>query len=611
MNKNRHILFGGTPELPLKADGHLTDAWLLLAIDGELSASDYVVVKDHVRACWTCRARKEHLERTIEDIVEYEQALVAPDMPPSSGGKAIFMARLDQLAAELGSPSLVRRWGLMLLQTYRLVFSSRVTWVTWVACSSLTVIVCFYVVLHRNTPVVSASELLQRAAASESGLFAGVSQPVMVQKLSIKVNGYKIARTIYRDRAGNRRASRADVSAQEESVTERAFQQSSLSWDDPLSPQAYSHWRDGIAEKRDVMTRVDGDLLRLDTTASSGPVAEASLTVRASDYHPVEENVRLRDESRVEIAELSYDVVAFASLSPDIFGNPISAPALKLPVITTSNKVADDAELAMTELQVRSALHNLGADLGEQIDVQPKKDGSVRVEGIAADDARRLQLVSALRAIPRTQVHIETVAQATTHQQAIQVSGPVRVAVMAGATPLLETSLKQRFPDDDQRTAYVNQTLALTQGASARVWALNRLAERYSPQQVALLDSVSRQRLGMLLGDHLSALREEINRLQNQLGQVLSPSSNTAAANTASSKFTSSEMPEHADDWRSHVHRMHSSVETVDESVAVLLTGSSTDEKDDPEAIEIGLRTTLTQLQAELQVLDQQIHKQF
>ena len=70
-------------------------------------------------------------------------------------------------------------------------------------------------------------------------------------------------------------------------------------------------------------------------------------------------------------------------------------------------------------------------------------------------------------------------------------------------------------------------------------------------------------------------------------------------------------MPEHADDWRSHVHRMHSSVETVDESVAVLLTGSSTDEKDDPEAIEIGLRTTLTQLQAELQVLDQQIHKQF
>ena len=608
MNKKRHILFGIPPEPPLKIDGHLTDAWLLLAIDGELAASDYAVVKEHVRACWTCRARKEHLERTIEDIVEYEQALVAPDMPPSFGGKAIFMARLDQLAAELGRPSLVRRWSLMLLQASRPIFSSRLT---WVACMALTVIACFYVFLQRNTPVVSASELLQRAAASETMSFAGVNQPVVVQKLSINVNGRKIERTVYRDRARNRQASRVDVSAKEESLAETTFLQSSLSWDDPLSPQVYSHWRDGIAEKRDVVTRVDGGLLRLDTIASSGPVAQASLTVRASDFHPVEENVRLRDENEVEIAEVSYDVIGFTSLSSDIFGSTVQPPALKLPVTTASNRIAGDEESAMTELQVRAALHNLGADLGEQIDVQPEKDGSVRVDGVATDDARRHQLVAALQSIPRTQLHIETVAQAAEHQQVNRASGPVRVAVMAGATPLLESSLKQRFPDDDERTAYINQTLSLAQGASARAWALNRLAERYTPQQIELLDTASRQRLGVLLGDHLSALREDINRLQNQLGQVLSPASNTAAANTTSSKFTSTETPERADDWRAHAHRVHSSVETVNESVAVLLTGSSAGEKDDPEAIEVGLRTTLTQLQAELQVLDQQVHKQF
>lgn len=608
MNKKRHILFGATPEPALKADGHLTDAWLLLAIDGELSTSDYAVVKDHVRACWTCRARKEHLERTIEDIVEYEQALVAPDMPPSSGGKAIFMARLDQLAAELGSPSLVRRWGLTLLQTFRLAFSSRVTWVT---CAALTVTACFYVVLQRNPPVVSASELLQRAAASEFRPLTGVDQPVVVQKLSIKVNGHKIERTIYQDRVRNRQTGRVDVSANEESIAENTFHQSSLNWDDPLSPQTYSHWRDGIAEKRDVVTRMDGGLLRLDTSASSGPVAQASLTVRASDFHPVEENVRLRDENEIEIAEVSYNVVGFASLSPDIFGGLAQPAALKLPVAAATSRIADVAESAMTELQVRATLHNLGADLGEQIDVRPEKDGSVRVDAVAADDARRQQLIASLQSIPRTRLHIETVAQAAEHQQISRASGPVRVAVIASATPLLETTLKQRFPDNDQRTAYINQTLSLAQGASARAWALNRLAERYTPQQIALLDAASRQRLGMLLGDHLSALREDINRLQSQLGQVLSPSSNTAAANTASSKSTSPETGEHADDWRTHAHRVHSSVETVDESVAVLMTGSSTDEKDDPEAIEIGLRTTLTQLQAELQVLDQQVHKQF
>jgi hypothetical protein len=180
---------------------------------------------------------------------------------------------------------------------------------------------------------------------------------------------------------------------------------------------------------------------------------------------------------------------------------------------------------------------------------------------------------------------------------------------MAGSTPLLEASLKQRFPDDDQRTAYVNQTLALAQGASARAWALNRLAERYSPQQMQLLDAGSRQRLSALLGDHVAALREDINRLQNQLGQVLSPASNTAAANTASPSLPFPNEVQHADDWRDHARRVHSSVETVNESVAALLTGSPANESDNQEAIEIGLRTTLTQLQAELQVLDQQIHK--
>jgi ElaB/YqjD/DUF883 family membrane-anchored ribosome-binding protein len=106
-------------------------------------------------------------------------------------------------------------------------------------------------------------------------------------------------------------------------------------------------------------------------------------------------------------------------------------------------------------------------------------------------------------------------------------------------------------------------------------------------------------------------LREDVNRLQNQLGQVLSSASNTAAANTASSGLPSAKTVGHGDDWREHAQRVHSSVETVNESVAALLTGSAIDEKDKPETIELGLRTTLTQLQTELQVLDQQIHKQF
>jgi hypothetical protein len=596
----------GVPEGPsLQADGHLSSEWLLLAIDGELSVADREFVEGHVLACWACRLRKTQLERTIEEVVEYEQALVAPHMPPSSRGRTAFLAKLDILAAEMGRPSLARRFAASLARPFRLALFPGTS---WGLAAALTVAAVLFVVQQRSPIIVSAGELLQRATASDGRIPRGVSQPVVVQKLSIQVNHNKMTRIVYRDRARHRQAGRADVSANEECAAERAFRRSSFSWDDPLSPQVYGLWRGKIADKREAVTRVDGNLLRLDTTASSGPVARASLTVRASDYHPVEMDFLLRDQSEVEIAEVSYDVVGFASLNPQIFGIAVEPPVLNLPATGAANGLADDATSAVTELQVRTVLHGLGADLGEQIDVLPQKNGSVRVEGLTADDDRKERLMAALETIPHIRLHIETVAQAAAHQPVSRGSGTSHVAILSGATPLLDASLRRRFPDDDQRTAYVNQTLALTQGASARAWALNRLAERYSPQQIALLDNVSRQRLGTLLGDHLSTLREDINRLQNQLGQVLSTASNTAAANTASSK---SGITEPADDWRSRAHRVHSSVQTVDESVAALLTGSLAGEKDDTETIEIGLRTTLTQLQAELQVMDQQVRKQF
>jgi hypothetical protein len=54
---------------------------------------------------------------------------------------------------------------------------------------------------------------------------------------------------------------------------------------------------------------------------------------------------------------------------------------------------------------------------------------------------------------------------------------------MVAAPPLLDSQLNTRFPDKDQRIAYVNQTLSLVQSASARAWALNRLVDRHPPSR--------------------------------------------------------------------------------------------------------------------------------
>ncbi len=269
-----------------------------------------------------------------------------------------------------------------------------------------------------------------------------------------------------------------------------------------------------------------------------------------------------------------------------------------------------EAELAKIELEAQAALHGVGADLGEQIDVRAMADG-VLIEGVIADEARKQQLVSALESIPHTKIRLLTLADAAAQQQPV-VSSSAPLQLTANAPPLLESRLKAGFPDEDQRIVYVNQTLALAQMASARAWALNRLADHYPAQKAALLDSSAREQLHILLTDHISALREDASRLDNQLGQVLSTSSNTAAANTttpASPAPASPRVQDQAGDWREHIHRVHSSVETIHESVVALLTGSPTNDRDDEEAVEVGLRTALTQLQAELQVLDQQVHR--
>jgi hypothetical protein len=403
---------------------------------------------------------------------------------------------------------------------------------------------------------------------------------------------------------------RIDVSASEERRVELDFNRSSFRWDDPLSPQMFRQWRAGIVQKKDVVTELSGGLLRLDTLADSGPIAEASLTVREPDYHPIEEDFTLRDNTRIEVAELSFDVAGLSTLPPDILGALGSEGSAVLPPppgAPSFHAVLPDArQIAASEVEVRTILHRIGADLGEQISVRPLANGTIAVDGVAEGEQRKQQIDNALSSVPHTRVRVITVAQAAAHAQPEHSLAAVNtITLVAARPPLLEEQLEKRFPGTDQRREYVNQALSLCQSASARAWALNRLADRYTPQQVAWLGPEAQHQLQSLLGDHITALREDISRLQNQLGQVLSSASNTAAANTD----TSSGMNSPSDDWRSRVHRAHSSVEITNETVSALLTGAS-DSSDSPDKLQLRLRTTLTQLQAELPLLDRQIHKQ-
>src|ERR1700760_4829874 len=79
-------------------EAHLNDEELLLAIDGETSDSRAERVEEHIETCWDCRARKQSLEKTISNLVEWRHAEFDRKIPAGAGGRALLKANLAQIA---------------------------------------------------------------------------------------------------------------------------------------------------------------------------------------------------------------------------------------------------------------------------------------------------------------------------------------------------------------------------------------------------------------------------------------------------------------------------------------------------------------------------------
>lgn len=612
--RKRHSNPGSAPNW-LFSGNHLTDEGLLRSLDGELLPEDASFVDVHIQSCWSCRSRRQAIGCCIADLASYQNAVTSSYPPPPLDGRAVFLARLDALASEMDHTSRPMRWFDGAAWFFRLGQINQFARIAAVLVLFVSALIFYFL---RTSTVVSADELLNRTAASEVKLLGTATEPVVVQKLRVSVSKKSLTRTLYRDVAHNRIASRTEASAIGEAQFKAAYSKSSLDWNAPLDVEAYRHWRATRPASSDRVVRLGDDQLMLETTYSTGPVTEADLTIRTADYHAVKESIRLQDNSEIEIAELSYDVIPFVSAPTAIFGVPAAQFAAVRPAVAILPHVMPSrAELGAAEVEVESVLHGLGADLGEQINIATHDGHDVLITGVVNDDARKQELVSSLRTIPHTRLHILTIDEAAQQSpsspetsQATSATSPVRV--MVAAPPLLDSQLNTRFPDKDQRIAYVNQTLSLVQSASARAWALNRLVDRHPPQQVAALDDGARRELQVLVADHVSALREDISSLQNQVAEILSGTSNTPAANTSVMtplETSSSDTLEFSDDWRDRIRRIHSSTEAVHEAVSALLTSSQPSDQNDVNAIEVNLRTSLTQLQTELQILDQKVRR--
>ena len=85
-------------------ESHLSDRELIMAMDGELAKRDRKRVESHLESCWSCRSRRQDLERAIADFVHLHRSRPGLQLPPSAGPRAMLKARLAELAQAHRSP---------------------------------------------------------------------------------------------------------------------------------------------------------------------------------------------------------------------------------------------------------------------------------------------------------------------------------------------------------------------------------------------------------------------------------------------------------------------------------------------------------------------------
>jgi hypothetical protein len=624
---------------PLAANSqnpHLSGDQILLYLDGELSSRETAQAKAHFEACWSCRVRSEQIAEVIADVVTYRDTLIKSSVPLSTDARTSFLAQLRQLAQSVGKRSLASR----ILDFFRVLQGEifpRQAWITGIVITSFAL---FLLVRFSGVPRVSASQFLANAQASELRARDGIAKPVVYQKLSIRLGDHAVARTIYRDVAGNHQVNYLDGGTPrlasdglirkaayrpdlELAEFERVFREAHLSWEDPLSPASYDAWRHSLGRKQDRVTQVSDGQLTLMTTTAEGPISEATMTVRAKDFHPVAEIFYLSDAERVEVTELAWEVIPMEAIDSGIFATPYVPSRAPLRSALPTPMGPSDAELAETELRARIALHAEGADLGEQIEFQLNKSNSaarfLEIRGIVNSPERRSELSAALEGIPHVELRLDTVEDAALQKNLLadnkSGSSETHFAKFPEFTPdaasgkaALAEQLDAQFPNSEERLHFVNSAVELAQECLAQAWALRRLEDHYTPDEVALLSVGSRQTLELLIRDHVSALRQNVDALQDLVSPVLSGFPPTARSILSAQASSTTAVPAH--DWRSSVREIFPGVQSMEIQI-VALAGGPDMAVSDPEVGVPELRSALSELGKQLPVLYQQVNARF
>jgi hypothetical protein len=396
-------------------DRHPNADLLLLNLEGELDPKEAAAIEEHLKHCWSCRARSERMQRSICAFVEHRDVHVLPNLPSCPSEGAVFRARLTRIAAD---PPIVSSACLLLLAlVHRHRHTMRNTWEyhrprllsAMVATAMVVALVTLPVV---DPPAITAAVLLERARASRESVFRGSPRAGVYQRVEIRHGGRAITRDLYQRLP--KPASRQPESSND---FEELFRKAGFNWDDPLNVQAFSDWHDALVRKQDTVRATDKQFTLTTRAEEGSPVAEASLTIRQTDWHPVAETIQLQGvDGPVEIEELGFEIrESKATVEARVTGAHHTMALRRL-----QRPEPREDELQIAEAELREALHKAGADVREAPQIWRNND-QVLFYILADQPGRRLQILQSVDGIPHV---AESLQMQPVPASASQVGGP-------------------------------------------------------------------------------------------------------------------------------------------------------------------------------------------
>src|ERR1051326_4178334 len=479
---------------------HNENELLLRYVDGELPARAAGKVRSHLEACWQCRAEREQLENTVAQCVSYRSNILqryvpsppAPWMDIYQGFAEIDVATepgfFDRLMKVLAWPAHnVKRWAIA-------------------AAAVLLIWGLFYKL--RQAPPVQAAELLQKAVA------AADAQPAKTRHIQIRTRQHRITRL------AGAQAKPVAAAADREALDslQALFVAAHYDWDDPLSARSYQAWRNQLAGKRDEVTP-EQDSYRVRTDTDSGELSAATLKLRKQDLRPVEERLEFRNQEWVEITKVAEEpapqptgIVANGERPAGV----ISTTPERTPVNTAPLATIESPATVGDELHVFAALHQVGADLGDPIEVS-RSGSKILVSGVGIPGERQHEINDALSTQPHVVVRFSEAAPSAVQPQKetpTESTGSADVRQLQGR-------IAQQIGGRANFDQLAAQVLDLSESMMSRAYALRRLAERFPRGVETELGTEDLQLLEKLEQEHTAALRREASEIDRVLRPVL------------------------------------------------------------------------------------------